>query len=85
MTTAVDVQRALDELQRALKEADLPGVEVLRNPQHVAVLSDGGDDFAVWVSPWGNPIIYKVESAVDSYRCGAAHHVVDLLRRLTKP
>ncbi|GAB3431111.1 hypothetical protein [Flindersiella endophytica] len=84
MTTAVDVQQALDDLQRALKEADLPGVEVLRNPQHIGVISDGGD-FAIWVSPWGRPIVYKVEGAVDSYRCSATRNVAALLRRLTQP
>lgn len=82
--TAVDIQQALDELQQALKKADLPGVEVLPHPQHIAVITDGGD-FAVWVSPWGKPIVYKVEGAGDSYRCGAARHVVDILRRLSQP
>lgn len=80
----VDVQQALDELHQELKEADLPGVELLQYPQHLAVLTDGGD-YAVWVSPWGRPIVYKVEGAGDSFRCGAARHVVDVLRRLTKP
>jgi hypothetical protein len=82
--TAVDVHHALDELHKALKEADLPGLEVHPHPQHVAVITDGGD-YAVWVSPWGRPIVYKVEGAGDSYRCGTARHVVDILRRLTKP
>lgn len=82
--TAVDVSQALDELHKALKEANLPGVEVLPHPQHIAIITDTGD-YAVWVSPWGRPIVYKVEGAGESHRCGAAHHVVALVRRLTQP
>jgi hypothetical protein len=82
--TAVHAHQALDELHRALKEADLPAAEVLQYPQHIAVITENGD-FAVWVSPWGRPIVYKVEGSGASYRCGAVRHVVDILRRLTKP
>jgi hypothetical protein len=82
--TAVVEQQALDDLHRALKEADLPGVEILQHPQHIAVIADSGD-FAIWVSPWGRPTVYKVEGATASHRCGATRHVVNLLRQLIGP
>ena len=82
--TAVVEQQALDELHRALKEADLPGVEIFQHPQHLAVVTDGGD-FAIWVSPWGRPTVYKVEGATASHRCSATRHVVNLVRGLVYP
>jgi hypothetical protein len=82
--TAVVERQALDELHRALKEADLPGVEILQYPQHIGVITDSGD-FAIWVSPWGRPTVYKVEGATASHRCSATRHVVNLLRQLIGP
>jgi hypothetical protein len=82
--TPEETRQALRDLSNTLTKVGLPGVELVMYEQHLAVIAPTGD-FSVWVSPWGHPLVYKIEGAVDSYRCAGAKNATEIIRKLTKP